>query len=635
MAYTTPGVIVEEITATGPIEGIGTSTAGFIGPAQSGPMKIPTKITSWSQFKSLFGGYLSSPRFYLANAVEGFFRNGGTIAYVLRVGNAKRASCDLNDHLGGKTLRVEALKEGTAGNAVSVEVQDAQIVTTAAALRVVAPMASGSNNIIQLGNPADAAKFRVGDTVTVEGAAERAVIDRILGDQIFLVTNLAAVHGAGTVRIADLAPAQTAFRVLNPAGLETGSAIQLQQGGTHENAVVARVQAGFVILETGLANAYTMAGADPAVSVKSSEFTLLVRAPLQPNETFAGLSMDPRHSRYFRKVVSSISVTVDLVDPPSAAVPPDNRPAVVAASNLAGGASDNLSSITATDYTDGIDAFIPIQDVNMLAIPDRTDPTVQSALIAHCETAGNRFAILDAARGAGLYGIGSATAQRAGVESARGFAALYYPWISIPDPQSTNGGSLLVPPSGYIAGIYARVDQQHGVHKAPANEIITGALALEREVAETDIGQLNAAGIVALRTFPNRTRPTVWGARTTAPVAEAPWRYINVRRLFIYVEESIKSGVGWAVFAPNEQALWEKLKRTIGEFLNRVWRSGALFGATAEQAYYVKCDAELNPASVRALGQVFVEVGIAPTRPAEFVVIRIGMWDDGSQISES
>jgi phage tail sheath protein FI len=220
------------------------------------------------------------------------------------------------------------------------------------------------------------------------------------------------------------------------------------------------------------------------------------------------------------------------------------------------------------------------------------------------------------------------------VQSARGFAALYYPWVTILDPQSTTGDLLLIPPSGSIAGVYARVDQQRGVHKAPANEIVTTAAGLERVLSEADMGQLNIAAINVIRVFPNRTRPTVWGARTTTDPDQVPWRYVSVRRLFCYVETSIKLNLGWAIFEPNDLGLWQKIIRTISEFLTRVWKSGALFGATAEQAFYVKCDAELNPPSVRALGQVFVEIGMAPVRPAEFVIIRIGIWDDGSEVTE-
>jgi Bacteriophage tail sheath protein len=632
--YSSPGVYIEELPATGPIEGVGTSTAGFIGPALMGPLKTPTLVTSWTQFKNTFGDYISIPRCYMANAVEGFFKNGGTLAYIVRVGTARAAFLDLADRVGGNTVHVEAVLEGTGGNAITVQVQDAQIVTAATALRADAPMASGNNNVITLTDPLDAAKFRPGDTVTIQSTPERAVIDRIQGNQLILLTNLLAARAAGTVRIADLVPTQTVFRVDSLAGLEVGSAIRLQQAAVNEFAVVARVQAGFVTLATGLVKTYTMALADMATGIQSFEFNLIVRVTSLPDENFLRLSMDPRHSRYFGKIVSSVSVSVSLADPSSSALPPDNRPAVVAATNLANGAPDMVGSISASDYTDGIDAFIPVQDVNILAVPDRSDATVQQALIAHCEM-NNRFAVLDSSRGAALYGPGSVSEQRAGIESSLGYAALYYPWLSITDPQSSTGDPLLVPPSGFLAGIYARVDQQRGVHKAPANEIVTNAQGLERTFAEADMGRLNISGINVIRTFPNRTRPTVWGARTTAPADEAPWRYINVRRLFIYVEESIKEGIRWSIFEPNDLSLWEKLKRTIGEFLNRVWRSGALFGATADQAFYVKCDAELNPPSVRALGQVFVEVGIAPVRPAEFVIIRIGIWDDGSQVSET
>lgn len=633
--YTTPGVYIEELPATGPISGVGTSTAAFIGQALAGPIKVPTKVTNWTQFKNLFGSYIISPRRFMANAVEGFFKNGGMVAYIVRVGTAKRALLDLVDRAAGLSLRVEALVEGTAGNLISAQVQDAQIVTTGAALRAEAPITSAANNLIKLALPADAAKFRPGDVITIQGSAERATIDRIRLDQIFLESNLAGAFGAGTVRIANLVPTQTTFRVSNGNGLEAGSVIQIKQGATQENAVIDNVVAGFITLSQGLVNTYTMAAADPVTGIQSFEFNLIIRKTGVPDENFLNLAMDARHSHYFGKIVSSEWVTVSLATPPSAALPPANRPAVVGATNLAGGTADNLGAISPNDYSEGIDTLNLVSDVNIICAPDRTDATVQQALIAHCETMGNRFAVLDAARGAAPFGPGSVVNQRAGLESARGYAALYYPWLSIPDPQSTTGDTLLVPPSGFMAGIYARVDQQRGVHKAPANEMVTGALALERVFSETDLGQLNIEGINLIRTFPNRTRPTVWGARTTNPPAEAPWRYINVRRLFIYVEDSIKDGIRWSVFEPNDLALWEKLKRTISEFLTRVWRGGALFGATADQAFYVKCDEELNPPAVRALGQVYVEIGIAPVRPAEFVIIRIGMWDEGSEVSES
>lgn len=632
--YKAPGVYIEELPATGPIAGVGTSTAAFIGPALKGPIKVPTKITNWSQFKDTFGEYISAPQQYMAYAVEGFFRNGGTVAYVVRVGTATRAFLQLDDRGSGKALRVEAKEEGTAGNSITVQVQDAQIVTAAEAARAEATVDNAANNKITVTSAADTANFRPGDTVTIQGTTERATIARIRGSDIFLESNLTGTYTSGTLRIADLIANQRDFRVKNGTGLEAGSVIQISQGTTKENKVIGRVAADFVTLSQGLTNTYTMTSGDAAVAIQSFEFTLTIRAPNRPDENFEKLSMDSRHSRYFGKMVDSNSVTVRLPDVPSVAVPPDNRPAVLAATNLTGGAADDLSAISGSHYEDGIDALTRVDDVNMLCIPDRTDATVQQAMIAHCETMGDRFAILDAWRNAPPFGAGSVLQQRADLESQRGYAALYYPWLHIADPHAGNGQTILIPPSGHMAGIYARSDTQRGVHKAPANEMITGALKLERQLTEAELGELNIEGVNVIRAFPNRARPTVWGARTTAPATEAPWRYVNVRRLLLYIEESIEEGIRWAVFEPNDLALWEKLKRTISEFLTRVWRDGGLFGAIPEQAFYVKCDEELNPPSVRGLGQVIVEIGVAPVRPAEFVVIRIGQWEGGSEVTE-
>ena len=274
-----------------------------------------------------------------------------------------------------------------------------------------------------------------------------------------------------------------------------------------------------------------------------------------------------------------------------------------------------------------------MDDVNLVVAPAASD-TIQAAVVAHCEKMADRFAILDSAFKAPPSGVNSVIDQRAKVLSSRGYAALYYPWIIITDPMSLTGNDTVpVPPSGHLAGIYGRSDTQRGVHKAPANEYITGALDLERILTNAEQGELNVEGIDCLRIFPGQ-RPIVWGARTTAPKDETPWRYINVRRLFLFIEESIQVGIRWAVFEPNDRTLWKKLDRTITEFLARVWRSGALFGKTAAEAFYVKIDDELNPPETRALGQVIIEIGISPVRPAEFVVVRIAMWDGGSTANE-
>jgi phage tail sheath protein FI len=312
---------------------------------------------------------------------------------------------------------------------------------------------------------------------------------------------------------------------------------------------------------------------------------------------------------------------------------------VVAATALANGADENLGSIGLNHYQNALRELERIDDVNMVCIPDRSDSTVHAEIVAHCERLGDRVGILDVDRGLPPFAPApapSAITQRAAAESARGYAALYYPWITINDPASLTGEELmLAPPSGHIAGVYARSDAQQGVHKAPANELIRGVVDLERRLNDAEQGEINVEGVNALRIFPGQVRPTIWGARTTAPTDQVAWRYINVRRLMNFIEESIQEGIRWAVFQPNTETLWKQLRRVISQFLTRVWRAGALFGATADQAFYVKIDEELNPPDLRALGQVIIEIGVAPVRPAEFIIVRIGLWDGPAEVTET
>jgi phage tail sheath protein FI len=349
--------------------------------------------------------------------------------------------------------------------------------------------------------------------------------------------------------------------------------------------------------------------------------------------------MDPRHSRYFGRVIQSALVNVSLPATPSVQVPPLNRPAVIAATLLAGGANQNLGALSLANYQAALTELERIDDVNMVCVPDRSDNSMHAAVVAHCESMGDRIGVLDVDRGLPPFAPSpnpSALTQRAAAESTRGYAAIYYPWLDINDPASLTGEDrILVPPSGYIAGIYARSDVQNGVHKAPANEPVRNALDLERRLSDAEQGEINKEGVNALRVFPGQSRPMVWGARTTAPQDEVSWRYVNVRRLMLFIEESIQEGIRWAVFQPNSEALWKQLRRVITQFLTRVWRSGALFGATADQAFFVRIDEELNPPDLRALGQVIIEIGVAPVRPAEFIIVRIGLWNGGEDVTET
>lgn len=205
------------------------------------------------------------------------------------------------------------------------------------------------------------------------------------------------------------------------------------------------------------------------------------------------------------------------------------------------------------------------------------------------------------------------------------FAALYYPWIQVPNPRNA-GKPITIPPSGHMMGLWCRTDESRGIHKAPANEVPRGSIGLAYDVNFREQELLNPAGINCIRKFRNRGT-LVWGARTLAQKDDTDWRYVSVRRLMSYIEKSIEEGTQWAVFEPNDEDLWARVTRTAKNFLERMWRSGALFGSTPEEAFYVKCDSELNTPETIKLGQLFVEVGVSPVRPAEFVVFRISQWD--------
>lgn len=653
--YITPGVFIEEIPATGPIAGVGTSTVAFIGPTLFGPINVPTKITNWTQFKTLFGDYPvgAANRFYTPYAVNGFFSNGGSVAYIVRVGTAVTAKLSLNDRASSgsaATLVVAAQRSGLAGNNIQVGVLAAQIVDSTKNAGVPKPrvaITAAANNTVTLLNATDAALFRSGDIITIDNPAatsERAQIIQVLNTgTLTLASNLTTAYtNTAFVRIADMQVGQKIFRIQNSVGIEPGSVINLTpQGGTTDPYVVDSIVNNFVTLSgTGLTKVYPSLVASPTISITTTEFSLTFLQQAV-TEQFSNLSMDPRHSRYFGRIVKSTLVTVTLPTAPNTQVPPNNIPAVLSPTNLTGGVDDQLNTVGETQYQNALNALTAINDVDLicLSVRDGFDPAVFSAIQAdavhHCEQMGDRFAILDAAQGSTSSGSNPLSTQIAALTSPRGFAAFYYPWLLVSDPAGPTGNNdtLLVPPSGHMAGIYARSDSQRGVHKAPANEFINGARGLATLLGDADQGQLNTIGVNVLRIFPGQP-PIVWGARTTTLQDQVAWRYINVRRLFIFVEQSLIEGLRWAVFEPNDPTLWKKLERTITEFLSRVWQSGALFGKKASDAFYVNITEEQNPPAVRALGQIIIEIGIAPVRPAEFVIVRIAMTDGSSQTSE-
>jgi phage tail sheath protein FI len=321
--------------------------------------------------------------------------------------------------------------------------------------------------------------------------------------------------------------------------------------------------------------------------------------------------------------VPKMGVTVDLTG--------GNLPAVrqLDAQHIIGEAS----------HRTGFSCLEAIDQVTMLVMPDLMSAferglidmngvkAVQLAMIAHAELLGDRVAILDPPPGLSALQAKEWRTDIADYDSK--YAALYWPWLDVMDP--AEGRLYRIPPSGHMAGIWARSDDSRGVHKAPANEVVRGALSLEYSTTKGEQSQLNPMGVNCIRAFPGQGI-RVWGARTLS--SDPEWRYLNVRRLFNFVEESILAGTNWVVFEPNDQYLWESVRRNVGAFLRQIWRAGALMGATPNEAFFVKCDEENNPPESRDAGNLVVEVGIAPVKPAEFVIFRISQFAQGAGLEE-
>jgi uncharacterized protein len=666
---TTPGVYIQEVTGPGIITGVGTSTAAFVGPALNGPVMTPVLITSWEDFFQTFGppngrpdgsdAFMESPqRFYMAHAVKSFYENGGTLAYIVRIGTAAAAYYDLPDGAGAVAFRLQALQQGSSGDNIQVSVQNSQSAAIPFAVPATQVATAGTTTTILVQN---VSQFRPGDLIATQagGNAVTGVISSIdPNNKIFYLA--APLPAAATVNaavtLADVQAGVQAFRLQSTTGIAQGSVIQITNtaaGGSSEVASVSSVSgvSGLVTLDAPLKAA---AGGYPVASTTVSIFLFAVTVQSGAiNEQYNGLSMDARNPQYFVTAIGNISTLVTPIPQGTPQVPtngtaiPNNRPVGPAAlTGLGHGADDAPANLIDADYSNGVLALDQRTDVNLICVPDRQNVGFQTALLAHCiePTLRDRFAVLDPPAGLtptgpnnGVlqYVQGTGPSSAIGLYDNLGFGAIYYPWVSVNRVLNGVQQTLLIPPSGVMAGLYARVDDTRGVHKAPANEQLLGVVGLERMVTDAEQGVLNPNNINVLRIFPGQGQALAWGARTVVQPQITDWTYVSTRRLTLYIEQSIKVGTQWAVFEPNNLQLWQKVKRTITEFLTRVWRAGALFGATADQAFYVRVDAALNPDSERKAGRLNVEIGFVPSYPAEFIIVRIGLWDGGASVTES
>ncbi len=567
--YLSPGVYVEEFdNGPTPMQGVGTSTAGFIGLAERGPVGgAPVLVTSPSDFTRKFGGYLQANEFgkyrFLAYAVQNFFANGGSRAFIARI-TPPDAEIAKGIYKKGKEgiIDIEAKNPGAWGDNVVVTFSPSSDSRT----QILEAIEKG---VYRLKN---AMGFDVGDTVVLEGTSGHVQYNRVKAARGNTITFVKAFEG--TVVDTNLAPKI----VLKTCEMD----VTVECDGVTENydGVSFNVSSPSFIEKRMLKS--------DLVNIKATP-TKEVLAPIEIVRSVFGGEKD-----------------VDEVK-----------------AMLKGGLNGSAASVTDADFIGkdggpgartGIQAFLDNTDVSIMAIPGIVSPNVQLSLVSHCESVASRFAILDIPMES--KSVSDVLKHREAFDSD--YCALYHPWIKVFDPLDKK--DVFIPPSGSVAGVFARSDNSRGVHKAPANEVIANCTGLyvNYSVGEQDL--LNPKGVNLIRKFPG-AGIRIWGARTAS--SKPLWKYVNVRRLFIYLEESIKNNTSWIVFEPNEAGLWSRVKRTVELFLEGVWRSGALVGGSVSDAFFVDIGPNTMTKDDIDQGRLICVIGVAPVKPAEFVIFRI------------
>jgi phage tail sheath protein FI len=509
--YLAPGVYVEEIEiGAKPIEGVSTSTAGFLGLTERGPTSPPRLVTSFTQFVRIYGGYLKDS--YLAYAVDGFFSNGGQRCYIGRV--VKEGADEAEKTVDGLTFA--AVGEGTWGNRVGIRIENAS---------------SDPENV------------------------------KPDGEKVFKLT---VAYWSTKVPDLTIPPDKDPKRALREL-LETVSEVE-----SFDNLSEDPDSPDYYMKKMG----------DPLKNISNCIYL---------KEGSSGRPANTEGSFFMLLEGEELDGATELIRA-DVRGKPDAKP----------GEKRGLTAFTEVDEI----SIVYVPDIHFVKESDDRDALLDD-ILTHCETLKDRFAIIDVPKG--VNNIGGLMIDRPSK-----YGALYYPWIKIADLLTQK--QELKPPGGYIAGIYARSDTERGVHKAPANELVKGAIGLEFSITKEEQGILNPRGINVIRNFPGRGR-LVWGARTA--ILDPLWKYINVRRLFLFLEESIDEGTQWVVFEPNNEKLWARVRQTITQFLTRVWKDGALMGTTPEEAFFVKCDRTTMTQDDLDNGRLIVLIGVAPVKPAE------------------
>lgn len=603
--YLSPGVYVEEFdSGVKAMEGVGTSTAGFVGMAQKGPVRgLPVLITSMADYQRRFGGYLSERLYgnkrFLPYAVEQFFNNGGSACYVMRV-------CPTEATVAEGTLMADQ-DSGAEENAE--EKEDAE-------------------------KKEDAGNKEPLPFLTLTAASPGAWGNRIRACFTLLLKNRIRIEPESQEGVC---------RVKSAEGYQAGDLVRIQYTGANKEkrsfySRVRQVAEGSITLEWANPEDHEDQDQPGEFFLYLAEWNLTVTDETV-SEQYEALSFNPDRSNFVEQAVKKSQLVTarantEKLDGDSIQKLIGNSGEPVIEVPFQGGSDGTIEPDAtldagmyigedgAPDARTGLAAFRTLSDVSIMAIPGITDPSVQSALVSHCEEMKNRFAILDMPPE--YREVSQLQEFKEGVDSS--YAAMYHPWLQCYDALANC--KVFLPPSGSVAGIYARTDNSRGVHKAPANEIVRNCTGLSVNYNEAEQGKLNPKGVNLIRSLPGQGI-RVWGARTCS--SDGNWKYVNVRRLFLFLEESIRANTNWAVFEPNDEMLWSRVEGTIRVFLTTQWRNGALSGATADEAFFINIGKSTMTEDDILNGRLICVIGVAPVRPAEFVVFRITQKMESAQ----
>ena len=639
--YLAPGVYVEEVSyRSKSIEGVSTTTTGLVGPTRYGPLDLePELVTSLGEFERMYGdgrpltfknaGPIPN---FVWQAARAFFEQGGSRLYIVRIFRARRDPTDDTKVVGDGFARawLPTNAATTASDPGTIGLR-ARFPGAAGRMRVRITLELGQNVLGALGGAPTLGALQNGDIVWITDRAAPSVAGKAYRVEEFFDDDRAAT----SFRFSDLAtPTPTVFDI------KPGSPPDLIPG-THRVQVVTLTLTAFpddpealprvwadLPLDPGherfgVSDSFAEKFADrPATVALARSLPIVVKLGANRRTGIAVLNAINAFSG--GRVVAGLNAVNSSADVRSIDVLLDggddgDRPT---SAEYEGEARPDAKSKT------GLKALEDIDDISIVAAPgltfqrpadtsyDRHVAANLNLLISHAERLKYRIAVLDSSN---AMTISDVRAQRAKIDSK--FAAFYYPWVRIVDP--ITGKEADMPPSGFVAGIYARNDIERAVFKAPANEVVTGAVGFEQTLNKAQQDVLNPEGINCFRWFEGRGF-RLWGARTIS--SDPEWKYVNLRRYFIYLEHSIDKGTQWAVFEPNGELLWANVRRTVEDFLFNEWQMGALLGDKPEKAFFVRCDRSTMTQNDLDNGRLVCKIGVAPLRPAEFVIFRIGQW---------